>query len=48
MKSFRCMLINNGVIVKQFIRKGKDAISVKTGLEFFQWPKGKWRVECID
>jgi hypothetical protein len=49
MNIYKCELIQtrNGIrhVEECFYRQGNSEQEVKEGLEMFQWPKGKWRVE---
>ena len=45
---YLCKLIEKGIVHESFYRDGSSPKEVKEGLELFQWPAGKWKIEEID
>lgn len=39
---YKCELIEYGIVVERFFRKGESVQDVKDGLDMFQWPDGEW------
>lgn len=39
---YKCELIECGIVVERFFRKGESVQDVKDGLDMFQWPDGEW------
>jgi len=47
MKMFRCELIDKGIVIERFFKRGESAQVITGQLEGFCWPKGKWVIkEC--
>ena len=48
MKLYRCTLVNSKGYVEETIwREAESKKECKEGINFFQWPKGDWKIEEV-
>ena len=47
MTTYRCKLVNRGIVREMFCRDGETVEEVRETLEMYHWPKGEWVIEEV-